>query len=290
MKKLVAFGIALVATLFSIQANAQVPTQKALLWKISGNGLSAPSYIYGTFHLLCESDLQFSDSLKKTVASCKSVYLEIDMDDPALPGQMASGMTMNDGHTMKEYLSDSVYKATRRALDTIVGVSLDAVSNYKPMLLLSMLYPTVLECQPGSPEAEFMKLAAANKVSVNGLETIQDQLDIFDKMPYEMQTTEFSKYVMDINLMKTETNEMLNLYRQKDIAGLGDFIKKTEYVQGDLEDIMLTNRNKNWIPKIIEASKKESTFYAVGAGHLAGENGVIVLLRKAGYTVTPIFI
>ncbi|MFM1998059.1 MAG: hypothetical protein RL204_6 [Bacteroidota bacterium] len=290
MKKLVALGIALVATLFSFNANSQVPTEKALLWKISGNGLSTPSYLYGTFHLLCEADLQFSDSLKKTVASCKSIYLELDMDDPALPGQMASGMAMKDGHTMKEYMSDSVYKATSRALETIVGIPLDAVSNYKPMLLLSMVYPSALECQPGSPEMEFVKLAQANKVSLNGLESIQDQLDIFDKMPYQMQATELSKYVLDMNLMKSETNEMLNLYRQKDIAGLGDYIKKTEYVTGDLEDIMLGNRNKNWIPKIIDTSKKESTFYAVGAGHLSGENGVINLLRKAGFTVTPIFI
>lgn len=290
MKKIVAFGIALVVTLASFTANTQVPTEKALLWKISGNGLSTPSYLYGTFHLLCESDLQFSDSLKKTVASCKSIYLEIDMDDPSLAGQMASGMAMKDGHTMKEYLSDSIYNATSKALQAIVGIPLDAVSNYKPMLLLSMVYPAALECQPGSPEMEFVKLAQANQVSLNGLESIQDQLDIFDKMPYQMQATELSKYVLDMNLMKAETNEMLNLYRQKDIVGLGDYIKKTEYVQGDLEDVMLGNRNKNWIPKIIEASKKESTFYAVGAGHLSGENGVINLLRKAGYTVTPIFI
>jgi len=290
MKKLVAFGIALVATLASFNANTQVPTEKALLWKISGNGLSAPSYLYGTFHLLCESDLQFSDSLKKTVASCKSIYLELDMDDPALAGQMASGIAMKDGHTMQEYLSDSIYKATSKALEAIVGIPLDEVSNYKPMLLLSMIYPAALECQPGSPELEFVKLAQANKVSLNGLESIQDQLDVFDKMPYQMQATELSKYILDMNLMKSETNEMLEIYRKKDIVALGDFIKKSEYMTGELEDIMLGNRNKNWIPKIIEASKKESTFYAVGAGHLTGENGVINLLRKAGYTVTPVYI
>jgi uncharacterized protein YbaP (TraB family) len=191
---------------------------------------------------------------------------------------------------MKEYMSDSIYKATSKALEAIVGIPLDAVSNYKPMLLLSMLYPSALECQPGSPEMEFVKLAQSNKVSLNGLETIQDQLDVFDKMPYQMQAAELSKYVLDLNLMKKETNEMLDIYRKKDIVALGDFIKKSEYMTGELDDIMLGNRNKNWIPKIIEASKKESTFYAVGAGHLTGQDGVISLLRKAGYTVTPIFI
>lgn len=290
MKKIVVFGFVLVASLISLVATSQIPTEKALLWKISGNGLSAPSYLYGTFHLLCESDLQFSDSLKKTVASCKSFYLELDMDDPNLAGEMAKGIMMNEGHTMKEYLSDSIYNATSTALQAIVGIPLDAVSNYKPMLLLSMVYPTILECSPGSPELEFVKLSAENKIPLNGLETVQVQLDIFDKMPYQLQATELSKYVLDMALMKSETNDMLSLYRQKDIAGLGEFLKKTEYVQGELEDTMLGDRNKNWVPKIIETSKKESTFYAVGAGHLSGEKGVISLLRKAGYTVTPVYI
>lgn len=290
MKKIVVFGIVLVASLISLFATSQAPTEKALLWKISGNGLSAPSYLYGTFHLLCEADLQFSDSLKKTVASCKSVYLELDMDDPNLPAEMAQGMTMTDGHTMKDYLSDSIYLATSAAFQSITNIPLDAVSNYKPMLLLSMIYPSALECTPGSPELEFIKLAGQNQVPVNGLETVQVQLNIFEKMPYSTQAAELSKYLLDMNLMKSETNEMLELYRKKDIAGLGAFIEKTEYVDDEMQEVMLTNRNKSWIPKIVEASKKESTFYAVGAGHLSGENGVINLLRKAGYTVTPIFI
>jgi uncharacterized protein YbaP (TraB family) len=58
---------------------------------------------------------------------------------------------------------------------------------------------------------------------------------------------------------------------------------------GEYTDILLSDRNHNWIPVIGEEAKKRPTFFAFGAGHLGGENGVINLLRKAGFTVKPIF-
>ena len=80
---------------------------------------------------------------------------------------------------------------------------------------------------------------------------------------------------------------MLDLYRKKDLDSLNKMINLDDSIS-DYEDLLLNNRNKKWIPEIIQQAKLEPTFFAVGAGHLAGEKGVINLLIKQGYTVSPV--
>jgi uncharacterized protein YbaP (TraB family) len=88
----------------------------------------------------------------------------------------------------------------------------------------------------------------------------------------------------------TETfQKLMQLYDSENIEGMESLMQKDiNLTTSKHKDKMLDNRNKNWIPKIEEFSKVQPTFYGVGAAHLAGENGVIKLLRKAGYTVTAV--
>ena len=267
---------------------AQKPEEKSLLWEISGKELKKPSYLYGTFHLICPEDLIITPAIESAITSSSSVYLELDMDDPTLASKMQGGMLMKDGHKMSEYLSPETFANIDKALQTKIGAPAAAVDNYKPMLLLAMIYPSVMKCSPASWELELVKIALSQKKEVLGLETIESQFDVFDSIPYALQSRLFSEYLLDENKMADETNKMLDLYRSKDINGLYKMIKETEYSQGNLENLLLGNRNENWIPQIITQSKKDATFYAVGAAHLAGDKGLIELLRKAGYTLKPI--
>ncbi len=267
---------------------AQKPEEKSLLWEISGKDLKKPSYLYGTFHLICPEDLIITPAIESAITSSSSVYLELDMDDPTLASKMQGGMLMKDGHKMSEYLTPETFANIDKALQTKIGAPAAAVDNYKPMLLLAMIYPSVMKCSPASWELELVKIALSQKKEVLGLETIESQFDVFDSIPYALQSRLFSEYLLDENKMADETNKMLDLYRSKDINGLYKMIKETEYSQGNLENLLLGNRNENWIPQIITQSKKDATFYAVGAAHLAGDKGLIELLRKAGYTLKPI--
>ena len=81
---------------------------------------------------------------------------------------------------------------------------------------------------------------------------------------------------------------MAQIYISEDIEALYGYMD--EYMNHDVELMakFLDERNNNWIPEIAKMSKDVSTFYGVGAGHLGGKQGVINLLKKAGYTVTPI--
>ena len=81
-----------------------------LLWQISGNGLEKPSYLFGTFHLLCREDIHFSPQLKKAIELSDEIYMEMDMDDPST---LLSGflyMNMKDGKTLRDFYKPGEYK------------------------------------------------------------------------------------------------------------------------------------------------------------------------------------
>ena len=125
-------------------------------------------------------------------------------------------------------------------------------------------------------------------MELKGLEKLQDQITVFDKIPYKAQSEMLLKMLLNVDSAKIQFKEMLKVYNKKDINQLNILTTKDEDF-GQYEDILLTNRNHNWIPVIGEEAKKRPTFFAFGAGHLGGETGVINLLRKAGFTVKPVF-
>ncbi len=144
---LLAFGLSL---FFS--ADAQ---ESSLLWRVSGNGLSEPSYIYGTIHLICPQDFLMKDNVKSAFSSTKQVYLEIDFDDPQMMQKMMGMSMMTDGKTAKDYLTDEEYLLLDSKFKAKLGAGMDKLQTMKPLMLLSMSYMTILKCQPTSFETIF---------------------------------------------------------------------------------------------------------------------------------------
>lgn len=267
--------------------NAQ-SLEKSLLWKISGNGLEKPSYLFGTMHAVCE--IHFDDNITKALDETSQLYLEIDMDDPSLQATMMEGMMMKDGITISSLMTEADAVIVDTFLKENVSVSVKMVDKFKPFMISSMFIPKLLECPMQSIEMELVKISKAQKEEVYGLETITDQLTIFDKIPYKIQVEELIKTAKD-NMVKdkAEFKKMVAVYEDKDIEGMIDLMDGSENkISTDFNDILLNDRNANWIPVIEKVSKEQPTFYGVGAGHLAGENGVIKLLRKKGYTVEAV--
>lgn len=278
----------LVSFLTVIECQAQKPKEKSLLWKIEGNDLQAPSYLYGTFHLLCPTDFSMHDTIKQLFSKTNQLYLEIDIDDPELTNKMMKSINMKNGVTIKDLLSPAEYDTIAKLFKEKTKIPFSIVNNYKPFMVTSMLYPSLMECSPIAFEKEFEKLAKAQKVELKGLETIEDQLNVFETIPYQAQAKMLVNTLMEADKSKQQFKQMVELYKSKDIK------KMLNNTQGDtdlgkFEKVLLEKRNKNWIPVMEQQIKIMPTFFAVGAGHLAGKNGVIRLLRKQGYKVTPIY-
>lgn len=260
-----------------------------LLWQVSGKKLKNPSYLFGTFHLLCKDDIKFSEQLKTVLLSSDEVYMEMDMDDPST---MLSGffyMNMKGGKKLKDLYTAVEYKKVESYFTDSVGIPLMMLQSIKPYFLVAMLYPKMMNCKTASGvEEELVSIAKENKKEIKGLETIQFQSSVFDSIPYEWQAKELLKNIDSFSIYKKEFDTMLLQYKNQQLPAMENSLAKSEFGSDKYEDILLTKRNLNWVGQLKTIMKKESVFVAVGAGHLVGEKGLINLLRKEGYTVEPL--
>lgn len=286
MKNLLPKIIIFAAIFFGWTSFAQ--NQKSLLWKITGNGLAAPSYLYGTIHITCDATLE--KPTLDAVANTAQLYLELDMDDPGMQMTMMQGMMMKNGKTLKSMMSDADYKMVDAYFTEKLGMGLGMLGTMKPVMISMLVLPSMIECPMQSVEQELMKLTATQNKEVLGLETVQEQMAVFDAIPYQVQADELVKSVRNkFADDKKELEKMYTVYKTKDIDAMQKMTAESENkITADYQDDMLNNRNANWIPKIEKVAKEKPTFFGVGAAHLGGEKGVIALLRKKGYTVEPV--
>lgn len=262
--------------------------ENALLWKISGNGLAKPSYLFGTLHILCDATLDKNTT--NALDATQQLYLELDMDDPSLQASMMSGMMMKDGKTMSSLTTPEDYKILNEFLTKQTGYPAQMLNTVVPQFVSVMLMPKMLDCPVQSIEGKLMEVTKAQGEEVRGLETVDVQLAAFDAIPYEDQMKELVRTAKD-NMAgdKQKYMRMLALYKNKDLNGLMAYMHEEENkIYADHADVMLDNRNANWIPVIEAAVKEKPTFFGVGAAHLGGPKGVIALLRKKGYKVEAV--
>jgi uncharacterized protein YbaP (TraB family) len=262
------------------------PVENALLWSISGNGLVSPSYLYGTIHMICKEDFQISSTLKDKFEASKNIYLEIDMDDPSMMMKTAMLSIMKD-HSLKDLMNEKDYIELSAYVKDSLGMPMMIFNKLKPMTLMSLLYTKVLSCPSESYEQRFMEMAKQRNKEIRGLEKIEDQMAIFDKIPDSVEAQMILEMIRTMPQQRTDFAEMVEFYKKEDIQKLSEEMTDSPEWKG-FEDIMLYNRNRNWIPVMSAAMKEGTQLFAVGAGHLPGKDGIITLLRKAGYKVEPV--
>ncbi|ACT94606.1 TraB/GumN family protein [Dyadobacter fermentans] len=273
---------------FTIASRAQVPVENSLLWEISGRGLAKPSYLFGTIHLICPTDFSISDSLKSTLARTQQVALEMDMDDPGMMTGMMKTMNMTDGNELKKLVTASEYERLNRFFTDSVHVGLAMFERAKPFILMGPLFNALLDCQPQSYEMALVELAGKQKSEVIGIETLEEQMAIFDTIPYKDQAKMLLTLIDSLPSAKKEFRSLVALYKMQDISKLYDLTMKSDFGMDGNEEVMLFARNQKWIPRIRRIASAKPTFFAVGAAHLGGERGVIALLRKEGFQVRAV--
>lgn len=265
-----------------------------LLWRISGNGLQQPSYLFGTIHMVCSEDAVLSDSLKAAIGNSDEIYFEVDMDNLFEMLGVMKKMKMRNDTTLADLLDKADYEKVKKYFEqneTLLPFSI--LETYKPLLAASMLMEGSTTCESPEPMEEvIMKEAKSSGKKIRGLETMAYQMSIFDTIPYKMQAMQLVDYVDNAGKEDTienkEYDNLMEAYREQDLSKLEELTKTTDLGIANFTDILLYNRNKNWVEELKTILPDHSLIIAVGAGHLPGDKGVINLLRKAGYTVKPV--
>lgn len=280
------FILVLAAILCSCSDSATL--EKSLLWKISGNGLSKPSYLFGTLHSTCE--VIIDEQLTNVLNTTEQLYLEMDLDDTEIIGDTTEYENMKGGVTIESLLSKADYKLVDEYFIKNKGRSIAVHNTIKPEFINMMLTANMLGCTTYSYDEEIMKIMKKDNKEVFGLETLKDQTFIFDTIPYSVQVKAIVNNIKDDRAgSKQGFKKMFKMYDEKDIEAFEQNIRTSvNKTYSDYADIILSHRNKKWIPKIEEAAKAKPTLFAFGVTHLAGKEGVIKLLRKKGYKVEAV--
>ncbi len=274
------------------------PTDESntLLWKISGNGLGQPSYLFGTIHMLCEEDAVLSSNLKKVIRNADEVYFEVDLDNMMEMLMVMTKMKMNGDTSLQDLLSPSDYEKVKTYFsNNAKGLTLpfSMLDKMKPFFAASTLQQGHLPCEGMAVmEQVIMSEAKQYKKNIKGLETMSYQAGILDSIPYKLQAEQLVRYIdeeeKENNDAAEETLQMLKAYNEQDLKKLEAMINKSDIGISSFTELLLYKRNRNWVKKLKDLLPAKSLLIAVGAGHLPGEEGVIELLRKEGYTVEPV--
>lgn len=279
-------GIAFALTsLFTSHARAQQSAaEKSLLWEVSGNGLEKPSYIYGTIHMICESDFKITDKVKKAFDQSAQLVLEADIFNPEMGNEVKQEM-MSDVPLSKK-LAAADYASVDSILQLKCGMPLKVLDNYKLSMVMSLVAIKLFPCTtPESYEATFDKMAKEKNMHKAALEEVIAQLRFLNKAYTDSQIV---AQVKSFDSARAGTDTMIALYKAEDINGLFKYMTTPDLMDENTIKWMLVERNNNWAEKMPAMMKKESSFFAVGAAHLPGSIGILALLKAKGYTVKPI--
>ncbi len=272
------------SSLLMLQAEAGEKLADSLLWEITGNGLNQPSYLTGTFHIMCGKDFAILPKVKKTIESTDQLYLEVNFKDPKELADMQKMMFSES--LLSEKLTADQLQRLEVVLQEQMGMTIDQVDKFTMNSLLSMLLVSAVECPIKKfLDLEIHALAEQAGKSVYALETIKEQSEFLSKAyPDEFMLQQFELMDEYSGLI----DQMVAAFKAEKLSALMDMIKDERFYNEQLDLWLLEVRNKNWVKKMPAIMQDNSTLFAVGAGHLPGKNGVIKLLREAGFSVQPV--
>lgn len=280
----------------AFSANAQ------LLWKITGNGLSQPSYIMGTHHL---APLHIKDSIagiQKAMDETQQVYGELKMTDiqsPATMQLMQKMIMIESDTTLKSLLTPAEYELANKYSKENLMLDLAMTPKLKPAFLINnmtvMLY--LKKVQGYNPQEQldmyFQTQATQKGKTAAGLETPEFQFDLlYNKTSLKRQAQLLMCLFNNIDTAVRQLKDLTTAYMHQDL----ETMMKINYerwnndcdTRPEEDEIMIYNRNRDWAGMLPSIMKDKPTFVAVGALHLPGEKGLLSLLKKQGYTVEPI--
>ncbi|MGZ4049893.1 MAG: TraB/GumN family protein, partial [Bacteroidia bacterium] len=218
---------------------------KTLLWRVSGNGLKHPSFLFGTFHLLCKDDIHFSDQLKEAVKESDEIYMELDMDDPSTLLGGILYMNMKDGKKLSDLYTPEEYKKLLAYFADSLNIPIMMLQRAKPYFLVALIYPKMMNCEsPAGVEEELLKIAKEDKKEIKGLETMQFQASVFDSIPYEWQAKELLKNIDSFSVYKNEFDEMIHLYKSQELDSMQNMVGASEFGSEKYEYLLLNDRTK----------------------------------------------
>lgn len=273
-----------------LPAQAAADRGHGLLWEIRGDGVS-PSHLFGTIHSEDPEVLRLAAPVQQAFDAADSVVLEIMMDMEAMV-YSSTAMLMMDGRLLSDIIGQSLFEKTARAV-SVRGIPEVVLERMKPWAVATTLSMPSSETGMVLDLKLFRAAEQAGK-QLHGLETIREQLDVFDTMPERDQVTLLKDAVDNLDVIDDMNAALLSAWKRRDLAAM--LAISDEAMQGgdqriarDFEQRLIIDRNRRMADRIEPHLEQGSAFIAVGALHLPGDGGLLRLLEQQGYTVRAIY-
>ncbi|MCD4746490.1 MAG: TraB/GumN family protein [Bacteroidales bacterium] len=270
------------------QESGAIKHKKSLLWKITGNGLEQPSYLFGTVHIIDSANYFLEETVKEKFNKCEKIVFEVDMDDPQFQ-QKTIFVLMLKNDSLDNLLSKQDYEKVNEFYANKLKIPLEKVKKMKPYYLTSFVAILSLPKNIKSFEEEFMKTAKDQNKEILGISTVEKESEILvDRIPLNIQAQMLLDAIDDVEKYAEVTDKLKKSYLDSDIDRFYELTKDYINEYKIVFESMFPKRHEVWIPNMIKLMNNHSCFFAVGVGHLAGEDGLIELLKQEGYEVRPV--
>jgi len=266
---------------------------EGLLWKIEKPEMPT-SYVYGTMHVSDPRVVTLAPLVEKAFMEADQFVMEMVLNFKSM-GYVTSASFFNDGRTLPSLMDEADYKRLLVLLEKRLNFTDEVVRNMKPWAVLMALLMPVEEIAQTSVALDMVlfKRASELKKIVGGLETAEEQVNVFDEMSLADQVWMLNRSVEEIAKTDREFPNMLEAYLDRDLAELVLIQKKFNVKDSDIDDRfmyrLLDMRNQRMANRMQKYLLKGKAFIAVGALHLPGETGVLHLLEQQGYRVSAVY-
>jgi hypothetical protein len=298
--KKIYFSLAALVLLFSCMGAPKGDTG-SLLWKVSGNGLAKPSYLFGTHHLIPITFLDSVSGIHDAFENTEQAVGELDMGNMSQMQMKIMGeSTMPAGITFDSFLSATDVTLLDSILTRLMGVGLGQLGTLKPALLSNLISVTLYQqyypslSSGKSLDQYFQEEALKRNRPVIGLESTEDQIHVLlNSQTLDRQAELLICMVKHPELLKEQMDKLQVAYHAQDIKALLELYEEEmpdDPCPSTEEEKNLLNRDRNrkWLEKLPAMMADKPSFIAVGCLHLPGKDGLIEGLKKLGYRVEAV--
>jgi len=278
--------------LSNIQLGHSQTNENAVLWKITGNDLEQPSYLFATINFLPRRDYSLPKAVKDALEDCQ-VLVTKNVNDAHSRKEYNKAVRIPQNGMINDYLTDDELNQLRllmlAELEVREHAYHDNYSRLQPIILVTTTTSLYLKKNIVFPEQELNDIAKKRNMEFVGLTTIEEEIAAFQQFPIEDQVQALKYAVNNFDGHIEDYNNLVRYYTQEeDLQKIKAETMKATNESKVFRKVYYDDRNHVWLPSIKYMMAKRPIFMALGAAHLPGESGLIALLREEGYTVTPI--
>ena len=263
------------------------------VWLVEKDGKQL--YLGGTVHILTKNDFPLPKEYDKAFEAADTLVLETDvlaLEKPEMQPVVMQAMMYTDGRTLTSVLNEDARTALNNYLQTR-GMGIAAMNGFRAgavSVTLSLMELQVMGYQPEGVDTYYARLATKNGLPIQFLETVDEQLGFLSNMGEGYENSLIKQTLEDIKQLPVMMPKMITAWRESNIDNMD------EYILADMREShpqvyqeLLVSRNNTWMPEIeamLKTDEVEAVF--VGAGHLAGDKGLLTLLAKKGYNISQL--